>query len=174
MSKLSDDPEKRARSLANLRGAPKGAQRNLKHGARAQVEPRRLEARVQSIYDELAEAVPLQEASGGPLAADRMLVRQLAEAMCRLEDVTRWIDANGWTDKRGKPRSALRWEDKLRRTVTNLLDRLGMSPAARARIGVDLAKQVDLADAMSDPNPERRSQKLRDAGVVDSDAEEIE
>ncbi len=175
---MSKDPKTRKQQLANLDKAPRdgtpGNKNNLKHGARAQVEPRRLEAKVRELYDELAVDVPLQAAGGGPLPYDRMMLRQLAEALCRLEDVSRWIDEHGFTDRKGRVRSVLKWEGSIRRQVVELLDRLGMSPASRARIGVDLARQVDLADAMSEPDPEQRKRKLRDAGVVDSDAEEIE
>jgi hypothetical protein len=54
------------------------------------------------------------------------------------------------------------------RAVTRLgreLDALGIGPAARARLGVDVARIADLATAMSEPDPERRRVLLREAGL---------
>jgi len=100
---------------------------------------------------------------------DRALVRLLAQSLCRLEDVTPWLDKHGAFDRRGKPRSALRWERLLRKEAAEYLDAMGMTPKARARLGVDLARTADLATAMSEPDPERRKRLMADAGLEDDD-----
>jgi len=121
------------------------------------------------IYEEQAEAAPVRAANGDLPVYDRALVRLLAQALCRLEDVTPWLDKHGAFDRRGKPRSALRWEARLRREVAGYLDAMGMTPKARARLGVDLARTADLASAMSEPDPERRKRLMAEAGVEDDD-----
>ena len=40
-----------------------------------------------------------------------------------------------------------------------------MSPRARAALGVDLARTVDLSTAMSEPDPDRRARLEAEAGV---------
>jgi hypothetical protein len=42
-----------------------------------------------------------------------------------------------------------------------------MHAAMRARLGLDLARGIDLASAMSEPDDERRAELLRQAGVED-------
>jgi hypothetical protein len=40
-----------------------------------------------------------------------------------------------------------------------------MNPASRLKMGLDLARGIDLASAMSEPDPERRAELLRQAGI---------
>jgi phage FluMu gp28-like protein len=54
---------------------------------------------------------------------------------------------------------------KCSRNLAELLDRLGMSPRSRAALGVDLARTVDLATAMSEKDPDMRRELLREAGL---------
>jgi hypothetical protein len=49
--------------------------------------------------------------------------------------------------------------------VGDWLDSLGMTPRSRARLGADLVRTVSMADAMSEPDPERHRQLMREAGV---------
>jgi phage terminase small subunit len=44
---------------------------------------------------------------------------------------------------------------------------LGMTPQARAKLGVNLARTADLAQAMSNPDPVKRAQQLRELGLGD-------
>lgn len=165
-------PGRHPNSLANLRPAPpaaKGNQLSKSHGARAQVPESRLAAKARAIEAEVADTAPVRAQGGGLPAHDAMLVRLLARALCRLEDVEVWIDEHGAIDRRGRPRSVLRWEARLRREVAGYLDALGMTPKARVKLGVDLARQADLAQAMSEPDLERRRRLMREAGVEEDD-----
>jgi hypothetical protein len=89
----------------------------------------------------------------------------LATVECRLEDVGAWLDEHGSLDKRGKPRSAADKERRLQSHALRLMKELGMTPASRAKLGLNLAKTVDLAQAMSHPDPERRAELMRQAGL---------
>jgi hypothetical protein len=50
---------------------------------------------------------------------------------------------------------------------------LGMTPASRAKLGLNLAKTVDLATALSHPDPERRAELMREAGLEPGRGEDV-
>src|SRR5207244_1030171 len=133
--------------------AEQGNRLAVTHGAHAQPEPLRVNDKVRALYDVLAAAAPVQDDGELP-AADRMAVLLLAKTLCRLESVSEWLDVHGAVDRRGKPRSALRAESKLTNQALALLKELGATPRSRAALGVDLVRAVDLATAMSEPNPQ--------------------
>jgi hypothetical protein len=149
--------------------APKGNRRGLRHGAHAQVLPARLDAVTAAIAAQIAADAPVRAPSGELPAHDREVVVQLARCLCRLDDVGRWLDEHGSLDRRGKVRSAALWERRLRGEALRYLDALGMTPRSRAKLGLDLARTVDLATAMSEPDPRKREQLLREAGVGGGD-----
>ena len=172
---LSRDPARRAAQLANLRNAPPaplGNRRTVRHGGTARVVAARLDEKVREVFDALALDAPLRDADGGLPAADTMQVRLLAECLCRLDDVSAYLRSFGLFDERTRqPRPALEVEQRLRREAADYLDAMGMSPRARAKLGLVLARTVDMATAMSEPDPDRRAELLRQAGVpVDEDA----
>lgn len=81
-----------------------------------------------------------------------------------------YLSNYGHTDSRGRFRPEV---DALGKATTRLLgalERLGMTPAGRARLGLDLARTADLATAMSEPDPERRAALMAEAGIVEGDA----
>lgn len=165
MPGLSQDPVKRARSLSNLqRGGPAPEQHNRRavtHGAYAAVAKTRLDAKVREVFDALAQDAPLQEQGGGLPAADTVAVMLLAKALCRLEDVETYLTTRGLLDGDDQQRPAVDLERRLRLEVADYLDAMGMTPRARARLGLDLARGFDLATAMSDAG---------DDDVIDGDA----
>lgn len=148
---------------------PTGNRRAVSHGAHAQVLPARLDAKAQAVYVELAADAPVRGQDGDLPAHDREMVRLLARCLCRLEDVSAWLDEHGVLDRRGKVRSAALWERRLRSEAARYLAALGMTPTARAKLGLDLARTVDLATAMSEPDEARRAALLRQAGVGGGD-----
>jgi hypothetical protein len=168
---LSPDPDKRARQLANLKPrpvpSPYGARR---HGGYSTVTAERLAPRTREIFDALALDAPLRDQGGELPAADAGIVTLLAQALCRLEDVTGYLEQTGWLDqKTGEPRTAvLEIERRLQAMAAGFMDRLGMTPTSRAKLGLDLTRTVDLATAMSCPDPVRRAELLRQAGVPDA------
>jgi hypothetical protein len=166
---LSPDPRRRSRQLQNLRrgGAPPatpGNQRAKSHGGYAAVAKDRLNAKTREVFEAVSADAPLRDVDGGLPRHDTVAVAMLAQALCRLEDVGAYLTLHGLIDDHGEPRAAVDIERRLRVEIADALDSLGMTPRARARLGLDLARTVefDLARAMSD---------LPD--VIDADGEEV-
>lgn len=91
-----------------------------------------------------------------------------AEALCRLERIGEYIERRGWEDETGKPRPVLEYESRLRGHALDLLKELGMTPASRAKLGLDLARSVDLAAQWSsEPEPEPDDGETIDGEAVD-------
>lgn len=152
MSPTSDNPAARARQLANLkRGgnpAPVGNQRRRTHGAYAAVAADRLDAKVREVFDALAADAPLRAEDGGLPAADAAAVRLAAEVLCRVDSVSEYLTRRGIEDADGGLRTTvLELESRLRNEAADRLDALGLSPRARARLGLDVARaqSFDLA-----------------------------
>jgi hypothetical protein len=81
----------------------------------------------------------------------------LAECLSRLEDVRAHLRDFGLFDQTKQPRPALEVERHLRREAADYLDALGMTPRSRAKLGVELTRTFDLAQAMAaDAERERR------------------
>jgi hypothetical protein len=157
-------------SLANLQpapAAPLGNDRTRRHGGYAAVARDQLAERVAVIYDALAVDAPLRDSDDQLPMADSAIVRLLAEALCRVESVSAHLTDTGWLDqKTQEPRHAvLDLEGRLRREAAGYMEQLGMTPKARAALGVDLARTVDLATAMSEPDPDRRRDMIAATGV---------
>ncbi len=147
---------------------PKGNKRHLIHGANAEPPAVRVREIEDRLYESLAAAAPVRVANNQLPPADAHTVRLAARTLARLESVSAWIDEHGPLDAKGKPRSAANWERRLTSTAAKLLASLGMNPAARARLGVDV-KRIDLATAMSNPDPKLRAQQLRELGLSDDE-----
>ncbi|MGO9974399.1 MAG: hypothetical protein ACLP01_16665 [Solirubrobacteraceae bacterium] len=141
----SRDPGKRARQLANLRNAPPapaGNARGRVHGAYSALPPARVDAKIEQVAAALAQDTPVRAVDGGLPAADAVAVRQLAESLCRLDDIAEYLLRRGWEDDSGKPRPVLEYEGRLRSHVLDLLRELGMTPRARAALGLDLVRSA--------------------------------
>lgn len=149
MSPLSDRPEARRRQLANLnRGnnpAPVGNRRRVTHGGFAAVARERLEERERAIFEALSEDLPLREADGSAPAADAVVVSLFATVLCRLEDVADYHRRRGIETAKGHLRNSVEVEGRLRREALDFAESLGLTPRSRARLGLDLARGVDLA-----------------------------
>lgn len=172
MSPLSGDSQRRGRQLANLRRggappAPKGNRRHVSHGGYAQVAAGRLDTKTLEVFGALAADAPLRDVDGGLPAHDGALVRLAADVLCRLDDVSTFLRDRGWLDADGQPReSILDLERRLRAEAADHLDALGCTPRARAKLGLDLARTVDAATALSEPDPNRRRDLMTQAGLL--------
>jgi hypothetical protein len=170
---LSDRPAARARQLANLRPAPPapaGNQRPRTHGAYAVVARERLEEKALAVFDALSADAPLRNPDGQLPAADAVPVRLLAECLCRLDSIGDYLRDFGWRGPDGEPRLVLLdLERRLRAEASDHADALGMTPRSRAKLGLDLQRSVDLSTAMSEPDPARRAELVREAGITDEE-----
>jgi len=166
---LSDDPAKRARQLANLRprppAPPAGNVRTLRHGGTARRATLiRAGSWAERILAELEAEAPLRDDAGGLPAHDRQAVELLASALARLEAVTAWLDTRPPVDEKGRPWPAEDTAARLRREAGRYLDALGMTPTSRARLGLELTRTMDLAQAMAqDAELERREREQEGA-----------
>ncbi len=138
----------------------------VQHGAHAEVLPTRLDAKAAALAAQLATQAPVRDGAGGLPVHDEEVIRLLARCLCRLDDVGAWLDREGTLDKRGKPRSAALWERRLQSNALKLMKELGMTPASRAKLGVNLARAVDLAQALSEPDEQRRAVLMAEAGLT--------
>jgi hypothetical protein len=170
VSPLSSDPVKREAQLANLRagaGAGDGGlQRATKHGAYAAITMHELDAKVRELVDAIGADLPVREADGGVPAADAIPLRMLAETLIRRERVRESELRHGIEAKDGKLRGIVEFGLRLDGQALKLCEQLGLTPRARASLGLDLARterMVDVAQALSDGDDEA----LRRAGVIE-------
>jgi hypothetical protein len=156
MSPLSNVPERRSRQLANL-VAGKGAAgpgngRVVKHGAYAQIAEQELEAKAGKLFAALSADAPVRADDGGLPAHDVVLVRMLAETLIRRERVRVEELRHGLEVADGPRKGALRgvveYGLSLDRQAMELLDRLGMSPTSRAKLGLDLVRAASAGDQL--------------------------
>jgi len=141
-SYVSRDPAKRAAQLANLRSdqPPVGGGRPREHGAYATVAVEQLEAKARVVFDALALDAPLRDRDGSLPAADGVAVRLLADVLCRLDSIGDYLARRGWEDDNGNPRPVLEIENRLRGQALDVLRELGMTPRARAQLGLDVVR----------------------------------
>jgi hypothetical protein len=146
---LSRDPIKRKKQLGNLRpgaGAGDGGlQRARTHGFYAEITDAELEGPTRQVYDALAADAPVKEHGSLP-APDVLPVRWLAEAIVVIERLKDYRLRKGVEDEHGKPRSALELELRARGYALDLAKELGMTPAARAKLGLDLVRTMSAGD----------------------------
>ncbi|HET6999348.1 MAG TPA: hypothetical protein VFI03_12255 [Solirubrobacterales bacterium] len=177
MTPLSADPECRQRQLANLKrganAAPADNQRAISHGAYAAISREALEEKTGAIFDALAGDAPVKEGDGTLPAADAPAIRMLAEALCRLDRIGEYLERRGWQDDAGKPRPVLEYEARLRAHTLDLLKELGMTPASRAKLGLDLVRAASAGTDLAEQQAARtRLDERLDA--IDVEVEEVE
>jgi len=157
VSPLSGDEKARDRQLANLRrGGPvqPGNSHRVTHGGYARVAIEQMEAKAREVFEALAGDAPLRDSDGELPAADTLAVRMLAECLVRLDRVAADVRDHGWRDERtGDPRPVIELENRLRAEALTWARELGMTPAARVRLGLDLA-QIPPTSALSEIDQE--------------------
>lgn len=145
---LSRDPSKRSRQLSNLqpgRGAAGALNRRaVKHGAYARIADAELQSKARQIFEAIAEDAPVRDADGGLPAHDTIAVRLLAETLIRRDRVLAEEVAHGLEiatgPRKGELRGVVQYGLKLDSQALDLMRELGMTPAARAKLGLDLAR----------------------------------
>jgi hypothetical protein len=172
MSPLSDKAAARRRQLANLKRGDNpvlpGNRIAETHGAYSRITKSELEGKRAEIHDALALDAPVREADGGLPAADGPVVRMAAETLCRLDRIGEFLDRRGWQDDEGNPRPILDYETRLRGHALDLLKELGMTPASRAKLGLDLVRTADLASQWAAEDDEPARDAAIEAGTTDA------
>jgi hypothetical protein len=150
MVPLSNDPDRRRRQLANLRGAPAGAQRARTHGAYAQIAETDLEDKVREVFDALSADAPVRGHDGGLPEHDGMIVRQLAEALIRRDRVRETELRHGMEiadgPRKGSLRGVVEYGLRLDGLILDYARELGLTPRARMQILGDVARSARAFD----------------------------
>lgn len=173
---LSSDPAKRQRQLENLRrgGVNPGGGRPATHGAYAVVARERLEQREADVFDALAVDAPLRNADGSLPAADAVAVRLLAECLARLDTIAAHLRDHGILDSEGNVKPVVEVEGRLRREAADHAEALGMTPRARAKIGMDLIRaEVAAQGAEVDREARERLDRRFEALDAEDAAEDV-
>lgn len=163
---MSSDPQRREAQLANLRAVPPVSPgRPPSHGAYSEALIANVEDEVRELAEALGETAPLRDADGGVPAADVVAFERAARALRRYRAVDTWVSLHGALDeKTGEVKPAARLADDLGRSLDAILDRLGLTPAGRTKLGLDVARAAAF-DPLADWHRRR-------AEAVDSDAQE--
>jgi hypothetical protein len=119
------------------------------HGAYAALPVDRVDAKARSIAAAVAQDAPVRADDGGLPAADGVVVRLLADALCRLDSIGEYLGRCGWQDSKGRPRAVLDVEARLRNQALDLTRELGMTPRSRAALGLDLVRAVAAGDQLA-------------------------
>jgi hypothetical protein len=134
-------------SIANLRrGGPvtPGNAFHGSHGGYRVVAEAELDAKARQVFEAVSADAPLRGEDGGLPSNDAVVVRLLADCLCRLDSVGAWL-AGRWATTEARP--ALELEMRLRTQALDLAESMGMTPRSRARLGLDVkrAQSFDLA-----------------------------
>jgi hypothetical protein len=140
-------------NLANV--AAPGNMRAATHGAFSERLVGPIAEEILEAVDELCTGLPAAEP--GFVAERAVLARKLA----RLSMVSRHLDSNGYMNQRGNPRPSVKLELELLRSVEKSLEVLGLTPAAAAKLGVNLVRSRSLADELEDARQARLRAEVR-------------
>jgi hypothetical protein len=136
------------RSLANLRNrVPPGNSIAVTHGFRSRLLVQDVSAEVGELAALLSEAAPVKDADGNAPLADTTAIEVAAVALKRWRSVHTWCDLHGRIDDKGEVKSAANYELQGENALHRALDVLGMNPASRSKLGLNLARaqSFDLA-----------------------------
>jgi hypothetical protein len=103
----------------------------LKHGSRAVVA---LQPRAAEIADDLRRIVP------AATEADEPAIRVASLVFAQVEAGHAYIAEHGWYDEDGKPRAIMQTFPTLQAEARRWCEALGLTPSARARLGLDLSR----------------------------------
>lgn len=169
---LSDDPAVAERQKANLRPAPPapvGNSRGWVSGGRSELLLRDVEHEVAELAAAFGDAAPVRDPDGRLPAADIIAVEVAARCLKRYRHLSAHNDLHGRLDeKTGNLKPAAVYELQAERQLHDALDRLGMNPMARSKLGLNLARtHRSLEDEIAEG---REAWKRR--GSIDSTAAE--
>jgi hypothetical protein len=149
-----------------------------KHGAHGRLPLELVEDHEREIFAMLAEDAPWRSETGELPRHDRSLVRLLAMASIRLQRAEDHIREEGEFTPSGKPKPIVQFEAERRRECARLLDQLGCTPAARARMGWDLVRthraEERLGPSLVDTSDPVYREELARLRAVEDHAAEVE
>jgi len=152
---VSSDPEKRARQEANLMVGSEspgtvgvGNQLARTHGLRSRPTTfaRMVEEvpEIEVMFAAIVEAIPVRDAGGGLVPGDVLQAQALAMQGYQVAQA-----ADYFASHPGEKAAGLALWSTLTERYARGLERLGIGAAARARLGVDVARGMSLAQQMA-------------------------
>lgn len=133
-----------ADGTANLRPVRPGeSSPAVTHGCYALAIP----SRARELADDLRALLPAHSAADDPTVA------LAATVLSRIEAANLWLDEYGiFANAKGAPQPILKALSTWENTAARLLDRLGMTPTARATLGLHIARahEAGLADLIEE------------------------
>lgn len=158
---MSNDPEARKRSMANLRKAPpakRGNRNAVKHGARAKQPIGDVPKARTDMQRYLAARAPLRDKDGNLPEYDEPAMEILSYGFSRIRKLWAELDRLGPVTNTGRLRYALVRE--IRRSEKQLfqqLSQMGMTAQGRANLGLSLAATAHI---QQDVRPNRTPERL--------------
>lgn len=151
--------------------APKGHRYSVKHGGLVTQKTHALEmkAKQKELEVALSAAAPVRSHNGKLPVYDEHIVSLLAAVMVQFDNMTEFAHENGFLDKNGDPLTFVDVYGKVADRIARILDKLGMTPSSRAKLGLALVKSATLAEALSEPDKDKRMEMLADLGVIEGE-----
>lgn len=148
-------PEGKARALANLK--PFREKRD-QHGVTV-INPGQPE--VQAVSQQIKDLLAGDNISH-LRPADEVALELAAVAIRKVMQAEEYIAQHGLVNDQGKLRPVVEMQLKAVETAAKLLDRLGLSPASRAKLGLTQGRAAGLAEALAEL--EARKAEVTDIG----------
>jgi hypothetical protein len=160
MSPLSNDPDARERQLQNLKQGPTGKSRtswkpgattHLVHGLRSRNPPPVIkDPIVAELREALSAQAPFRDVADPSRAdpADAWLLDLTAIGILQVRRCAAFIDLMGEQDAQGNLRPEVEGLSRAVESCAKLLDRLGLSPTSRAKLGLDVLRGAREAQAI--------------------------
>ena len=138
----------------------------LKSGLRSRnPSPEAIDPVLDLVLDDLETKVPIRDEHGQVPPWLREMAWSAAIAKLQVIRCSRYLARHGDTDAQGRLRPEVEALSKTNDRYQRSLERLAMTVPSHMRSGLDAARTIDLATAMSEPNHERRAELLREAGL---------
>ena len=142
---VSEDPDIRRQDLATQQPGTANLQpgyngQSIRHGAYARLTDHELSGKVRGLVEALGDDLPVHESDGGVPAQDAVVLRLLAEALHRREKVRATELRKGIETETGDLRGVVKFGLALDSQILKLCEQMGLTPAARAKLGLDLVK----------------------------------
>jgi hypothetical protein len=143
-------------NLPNLRGEATGGSfrpgqppANLKHGLRSRRPGVLLGDAFAEIVGALEEAAPVRDQAGEVPVHDRLAIEAAALQLVQTRRCAAFLASHSATDERGRWRPENEGLERALGRLMGMLDRLGMTPAGRMRLGLDMVRGLSLAEQMA-------------------------
>lgn len=163
-------PDERPQNVHLVPGAKPPAEGNrqaVTHGGYAFIDRDRIGETIADLVDALAECAPVRTAGGAVPLEDLPMIRVIAETWCRRDDVRAWLDEHGGLNTKRPKWSVVEIEMKLTARLETQLATMGMTPAARIKLGVDLARKAASTEEAAAHRAARDRLEARMGDVID-------